>query len=142
MQERLVLGRHLNTHKQHDIFEVPRESRPLEIEATSIGTGELTFADAEMVRELGKLSGSVSRLSGGKVIGGGTAEKAFALVDYVAVGERQLYILPGSEQLLRDPHVGSLQDQMNEFSKDFNTRFGAHADEFILGYHEGFRGLA
>jgi|GEM_PF-3228357 len=139
IRERLVLGRFVLGTGQEDIFEVPRESRPLALEARSISNGEFSLTDQNMMRELGHLAGSIARLSG-KVIGGGEAEQAFGLVDFVAPGERQIYLLPGSEQLLREPHVDPMYDQVEEFSKGFDTRFSDYIDDFRGAYQRGFEG--
>jgi hypothetical protein len=139
VRERLVLGRFVLGTGREDVFEVPRESRPLALEARSISNGEFSLTDQGMMRELGHLAGSIARLSG-KVIGGGEAEQAFGLVDFVAQGERQIYLLPGSEQLLREPRIDAMYDQVEEFSKGFDTRFGDYIEDFRGAYQRGLEG--
>lgn len=138
LQEGIVLGTQVGSDAEQDHFEVPLESRPLALEARTGNGGELTFGDKRLITELGVLTGTVHRLTEGLIIDAIDAERAFAIVDFVPVNERQLYLLPGAEQLLREaPNGDVLSDQMAAFSKEFGERFSGFTDDFLQGYVHG-----
>lgn len=140
--EGLVLGLLTVSTGEEDTFTIPTSARPLWYEARSFAQGELTYNDHSLMRELGQLVGAVHRLSGGQIIAGGAgAERAFALVDHVPVGARQLFLLPGTEQFLHNaPRGDLLADQMAAFSLEFAVRFGPFVNDFMQGYASGQEG--
>jgi hypothetical protein len=136
--EGLILGEQVDSRQFNlRVHRVPVTSRPVLYEARVASHGNLTLDDATMVKEIGRLSGAVNRLTGGAIIGGRAAEEAFALTDFVKQDERQVFLVPGTEELLVQPHDEAMIAQMQQFSEHFGHRFGEFADHFITGYQAG-----
>jgi hypothetical protein len=133
---RLVLGREVAGNAQSRQYVVPVAARPLHLEVPSPSRDPAAYRDADLLFDLGELTGAVARICQQRVLRM-PAEDAFGLVDYVDPGKRQLYLLPGSEQLLSEPVDKPLDKQMEYLGGEFGENFGAYADQFIQGYAIG-----
>jgi hypothetical protein len=141
-QEGLVLGRRLPADQNLVTHAIPTNARPLWLEPSIGRRGELTYADDRLIGDLGRITGSLARMSNGRIILGPHAEDAFAVVDFVEEGARQLYLSPGAELWLSDPIDANnlLGEQMQQFSEQFGERFSHATQQFIQGYTEGLAG--
>lgn len=136
----IVLGYPVETSEGHVAYRVPAVSRPLALEAANppVATeGPFTYSDKDLMYDLGELTARIHDLTGG-VIGGPDAERAFSLVDFVAVGDSHLYATPGVERVLAAVPTGTdlLEAQMEAFSDTFGDRYGNHVDDFVRGYSQ------
>ncbi|HSX36089.1 MAG TPA: hypothetical protein VLH84_04120 [Patescibacteria group bacterium] len=136
----LVLGRPEEFRDGQTVYHVPPSARPLGLEPPSYNDDPAGYTDGQMIYDLGILFGTVSRVCGNRVVII-PAEDTCALVEFVHPGERQLYLLPGTEQLLSDPVDGdALTEQLRHFGPDFSDAYGSLVGEFIQGYTAGREG--
>lgn len=140
----LILGRQVES--ESDVYVVPKSARPLTYEATMKREGSFSYTDEQLMHDLGSLLGKTAALEtadGGswnmialedpQTLGG-----LVAIVDFTLPDERNLFLLPGVEEVIVPFPKDTLPDPAQFYTDQLAHVFGGNPEALSVYFRMGF----